>query len=161
VVTAIEIGIGVVAMLLIFFLVIVQAGQRYLPFGGWSWTGELARFSLVWLTFVVAGVLVTTDSHISLEMVDMVPSGRFQRLVRVFACLVVAAIGVGLTASAWSLIQTQGILKSPSMGMPMSWFYGISIIGFISVVVRSVIGAVQYAALGVPEDDHLHEAPTA
>ena len=58
-VTAVELGIGVAALLLIFFLVLVQAAQRYLPVDGWSWTGELARFALVWLTFVVAGVLVT------------------------------------------------------------------------------------------------------
>ena len=75
VVTAIELAIGAAAMLLIFFLVLVQALQRYLPVDGWSWTGELARFSLVWLTFVVAGVLVTRDSHISIEMIDAVPTG--------------------------------------------------------------------------------------
>ena len=61
-------------MLLIFFLVLIQALQRYLPIDGWSWTGELARFSLVWLTFVVAGVLVSSDSHISIEMIDAVRS---------------------------------------------------------------------------------------
>ena len=70
--TAIEIAIGAAALLLIFFLVLVQALQRYLPFDGWSWTGELARFCLVWLTFVVAGVLVSSDSHISIEMIDAV-----------------------------------------------------------------------------------------
>ena len=33
----------------------------------------------------------------------------------------------------------------------MSWLYAISLIGFVSVVVRSLIAAVQYAVLGVPE----------
>ena len=33
----------------------------------------------------------------------------------------------------------------------MSWLYAISLIGFVSVVVRSSIAAVQYAVLGVPE----------
>jgi TRAP-type C4-dicarboxylate transport system permease small subunit len=35
--------------------------------------------------------------------------------------------------------------------MPMSWLYGISLIGFVSVVVRSLIAAVQYAVHGAPE----------
>ncbi len=163
VITAIELGIGSAALLLIFFLVLVQAAQRHLPFDGWPWTGELARFSLVWLTFVVAGVLVTMDSHIAIEMVDMVPSPLVQRVVRVFANLVVAAVGVGLTAEAWSLMQDQGILKSPAMGMPMSWLYGISLIGFVSTVVRATVAAIRYAALGVPEpEDDAHETvPTA
>jgi TRAP-type transport system small permease protein len=160
--TAIEIGIGVAALLVIFVLVLLQAGQRHLPFDGWSSTGELARFSLVWLTFVVAGVLVTKDSHISLEMADLVPSRPVRRWVRVFSCLVVAAVGMGMSAAAWSLVETQGILRSPSMGMPMSWFYAIVLVGLVSTVIRALVAALRYAVLGVPEDHHDHEAvPTA
>jgi TRAP-type C4-dicarboxylate transport system permease small subunit len=152
-VTAFELALGVVALLLIFFLVLVQAGQRYLPVDGWLWTGELARFSLVWLTFVVTGVLVTRDSHISIEMVDGLRSPLLRRIVRVFSCLVVAAVGFGLTAEAWELTMTQGLLKSPAMQMPMSWLYGISMIGFVSTTIRALVAAVQYAVLGAPEQD--------
>jgi TRAP-type transport system small permease protein len=160
--TAIELAIGVAALLLIFGLVLLQAAQRYLPIDGWPWTGELARFCLVWLTFVTAGVLVTRDSHISIEMIDMVPGDLMRRVVRVVSCLIVAVIGVGLCLEAWELTQTQGILKSPAMRMPMSWLYAVSMIGFVSVVVRSLIAAAQYAVFGAPEptyDDA--EMPTA
>lgn len=157
--TAIELAIGIAALLLIFFLVMAQAVQRYLPFDGWPWTGELARFCLVWLTFVVAGVLVTTDSHIAIEMVDAVDNEVVRRLVRVISCVVVAAVGVGLTAEAWSLIETQSILKSPAMRMPMSWFYAISLIGFVSTTLRASVAAVQYAVVGVPQDHPRSEAP--
>ncbi len=153
-ITGIELALGAAALLLIFFLVLVQATQRYLPVDGWSWTGELARFSLVWLTFVVAGVLVSSDSHISIEMIDMVRSPLLRRIVRVISCLVVAAIGVALTAEAWELIDTQSVLKSPAMRMPMSWLYGISMIGFVSTVIRATVAAVRYAVLGAPEPDH-------
>lgn len=150
VVTGIELALGVVALLLIFGLVLLQAAQRYLPFESWSGTGELARFSLVWLTFVVAGVLVTTDQHIAIEAIDTVRNRMFARVVRVISCLVVAAVGVGLVAEAVELMETQGVLKSPAMRMPMSWFYGISLIGFVSVVVRASLAAVRFAVLGVP-----------
>lgn len=149
--TAIELTIGIAALLLIFGLVLLQAAQRYLPIDGWPWTGELARFCLVWLTFVVAGVLVTTDSHISIEMIDLVPGPLLRRVVRVVSCLIVALIGVGLCAEAWELMQTQDIIKSPAMRMPMSYLYAISLIGFVSVVIRSLIAALDYAVNGVPE----------
>jgi len=165
VLTAVELTIGVAALVLIFGLVLVQAAQRYLPIDGWPWSGELARFCLVWLTFVLAGVLVTNDSHISIEMIDLVPGDLVRRVVRVVSCLVVALIGVVLCAEAWELVQTQDMLKSPAMRMPMSWLYGISMIGFVSVVVRSLIAAVDYAVHGVPEPTYdalaTHEMPTA
>lgn len=159
--TAIELAIGIAALLLIFFLVMAQAAQRYLPVDGWPWTGELARFCLVWLTFVVAGVLVTTDSHIAIEMVDAVGNEVVRRLVRVISCLVVAAVGIGLTVEAWSLIESQGILKSPAMRMPMSWLYAVSLVGFVSTTVRATVAAVQYAVVGVPQDETQTEAPVA
>jgi TRAP-type transport system small permease protein len=159
-----ELTLGAIALLLIFFLVGVQALQRYLPFDGWPWTGELATFSLVWLTFVVAGVLVTQDAHIAIEMVDAVPSALLRRVVRVVSCLIVAAIGVGLTVEAWTLTTEMGVLKSPALQMPMSWLYGISLIGFVSVVIRSVIAAAKYAVVGVPEEsaaDHVDRGTVA
>lgn len=152
-VTALELALGVAALLLIFFLVLTQAAQRYLPVDGWPWTGELARFALVWLTFVVAGVLVSSDSHITIEMIDVVSGPLLRRIVRVVSCLIVAAVGVALTAEAWELVQTQDVLKSPAMRMPMSWLYGISMIGFVSTVVRATVAAVKYAVLGAPEPD--------
>ncbi len=151
VLTAVELTIGVAALVLIFGLVLVQAVQRYLPIDGWPWSGELARFCLVWLTFVLAGVLVTNDSHISIELIDMVPGTAVRRGVRVLSCLIVAVIGVGLCVEALELMRTQGVLKSPAMQMPMSWLYGVSLIGFVSVVIRSLIAAVQYAVHGAPE----------
>jgi len=154
VVTVVELAIGAFALIIIFFLVLLQAGQRYLPIDGWPWTGELARFSLVWLTFVVAGVLVTSDSHLSIEMVDAVRSPLVRQVVRVISCLVVAAIGVGLSAEAWSLTADQGIMKSPAMRMPMSWLYGISLIGFVSTTIRALVAALQYAVVGAPEVRH-------
>ena len=149
--TVIELTIGVLAMLLIFFLVFVQALQRYLPVQGWPWTGELARFSLVWLTFVTAGVLVSSDSHIAIETVDAVHNAMVRRVVRVFACLTVAATGALLTAEAWELMHTQGMLRSPAMGMPMSWLYAISIVGFVSTTLRALVAAARFAVLGVPD----------
>jgi TRAP-type transport system small permease protein len=147
---AAEVALGGIFLLVIFALVLLQAGQRYLPVEGWAFTGELARFSLVWLTFVVAGVLVTRDGHIAIEAIDMFPHEHVRRAVRVGSCLIVAAIGLGLTFEAWELMQTQGVLESPAMRMPMSWLYAVSLVGFVSTVVRSLVAAVRYAVLGAP-----------
>ncbi|MBB3674711.1 TRAP transporter small permease [Modestobacter versicolor] len=149
-VTAIEIGLAAAATVLMFLLVLAQAGQRYLPIDGWPWTGELARFCLVWLAFVVTGVLVTTDGHIALEVVDLVKNPLVVRAVRVFACLVVAAIGAGFAVEAFELMQSQARLKSPSLRMPMPWLYVLPLIGFVSTAVRGLVAAGVIAVRGVP-----------
>jgi TRAP-type transport system small permease protein len=83
--------------------------------------------------------------------VDVVPNALLRRVVRVVSSLIVAAIGIGLTVEAWTLTREMGVLKSPALQMPMSWLYGISLIGFVSVVIRAVIAAAKYAVVGVSE----------
>lgn len=151
VVTAVEVGLAAIAVTLIFLLVLVQAGQRYLPIEGWTWTGELARYSLVWMTFVLAGVLVTRDGHIALQVVDSIPSPMIVRGIHVLADLLVAATGAGFAWACWSLIGESGHLDSPSMGMPMQWVYLLPMLGFLSTAVRALVAAVLVAKDGVPE----------
>ena len=150
VVTAVEIGLAATATVVMFLCVLVQAAQRYLPFEGWTWTGELARFCLVWLTFVMAGVLVTKDGHISLEVIDLAKNPVVVRVVRVFACLVVAVVGAGFALEAWDLVVSQGPLRSPSLRLPMSLFYLLPLIGFLSTAIRAAVAAVRIAVRGVP-----------
>jgi TRAP-type C4-dicarboxylate transport system permease small subunit len=153
VVTRIELGLAAAAIALIFVLVLVQAVQRYLPLEGWSWTGELARFCLVWVTFTAAGVLVTMDAHISLQLVDAIKNPIVTRAVRSFACAVVAVVGFGFAEEAWELVSTQGMLKSPAMQMPMSWLYVLPLLGFVSTTVRAGVAAILFAVRGVPAEE--------
>lgn len=145
VVTRVEVAIGAAALVLIFLLMLVQAAQRYLPVAGWAWTGELARFCLVWLTVSVAGVLVTSDSHIALQLVDGIKNPVVVRGVRVFAALTVAAVGAAFALEAWDLMASQGRLRSPSLRMPLTWLYLFPFLGFLSVAVRGVVAAIGFA----------------
>ena len=151
VITGIEIGLAALVTVLMFVLVFVQAAQRYLPIDGWTWTGELARFCLVWLAFVITGVLVSKDGHIALEMVDLIKNRTVLRVIRVFAALMVAVIGAGFAVEAWDLIFSQGPLKSPALRMPLSWLYVLPFIGFVSTAIRAIVAALEFALYGVPE----------
>ncbi len=147
-VTRVELAIGAVALVLVFLLVLVQAAQRYLPVSGWPWTGELARFCLVWLTVTVAGVLVTSDSHIALQLVDSIRNPTVLRVVRVVASLTVAAVGAAFALEAWDLMASQGPLRSPSLRMPLTVLYVFPFLGFLSTAVRGVVAAIGFARSG-------------
>ena len=146
----VELAVGSVALVLIFASVLVQALQRYSPWGGLSFTGELARFSLVWLTFSAVGVLLTRDEHITLQLIDTVRNDRVRTAVHVFALLMVAAVGVGGLAESFNLVQTQSRLSSPAMDMPMSWLFVVPAVGFASLTVRALVGAYLVARHGAP-----------
>lgn len=153
VVTAIEVGLAGIAIALIFVLILVQSAQRYLPIDGWPWTGELARFSLVWMTFVAAGVLVTRDGHIALQIVDSIRSPLVVRVIHVLADLAVAGTALLFARECWTLIADAGPLRSPAMRMPMAWHYVLPLLGFVSTAVRATVAAVIVIRRGV-EAEH-------
>lgn len=147
-ITGFELVIGGVSVMMILVLVFYQALQRYLPFESVAWTGELARFALLWATFAAMGVLVTTHGHIALELVDSIRNPMTVRVIQVISLLVVAATAFGMAMEAWALVDTQSIVKSPVLRVPMSWVYIPVLIGVISTTIRALIAAADIALHG-------------
>lgn len=144
----VELTFGVLTLLVILALVFLQAAQRYLPIDQVAWTGEISRFALTWLTFSAAGLLVTTRGHIALEILDSMRNPVAVRIVHVISYAVLAVIGVGLTIAAFKLVESQGILSSPVLRLPMSLVYVPVLVGLFSLTVRAVIMAVDAAING-------------
>jgi TRAP-type C4-dicarboxylate transport system permease small subunit len=157
VVTMVEMGVAGVAALLIFLLLLLQAAQRYLPIEGYTWTGELARFCLVWLTFAAVGVLVTRDGHIALQIVDNLSNPTLVRVVHVASLVLVAVISAGFAWACESLVSESANLTSPSLGLPMSYVYVVPMLGFLSAAVRASVAAVLVARHGVSGSLHPEE----
>lgn len=147
-----ELTTGALFLVLIFALMLIQATQRHLPVEGWIWTGELARLSLVWLAFSLAGYLVGRDEHITLKLVDMVVGPGLLRAVWVFANLTVAAIGIALTVEAVALVFGDSPLSTPVLQIPVGWTYIVPLAGLVLAVLRSVANAFTPAPSEEEED---------
>lgn len=145
--SVLELTIGCLALTAIFAMVILQAAQRYLPGGGWPWTGELARYSLAWLTFIMLGYLTGKGRQITLLVIDGLCSKRALRAVKTFANLAMAATAIGFTLACWELVSVDTGQVSPAMGVPVVWLYVIPLVGFASTALRSIV------AVFVPEPD--------
>lgn len=138
-ISMVEKTVGVVSLLVILTLVFVQALQRHLPLPQIAWTGELARFAMLWLTFMACGLLVTTRGHIAMEFLDTMKNKRAVQFVQAFAMAMVTIIGVGLSYEAWALVETQNLLRSAVLGVPMSWIYIPVLIGCVSTTIRAAV----------------------
>lgn len=132
----------VAALFVILVLIFLQALQRHLPIPQVAWTGEIAEFSMLWLTFMASGLLVTTRGHIAMEFLDTMKNKRAVQAVQTFAMAMVTIIGAGLAMAAWVLVDTQGILRSPVLGVPMSIVYLPVLVGCVSTTIRGALATV-------------------
>lgn len=134
-----EAVLGGLLLVVLLLLVLLQAVQRYLPAGGWVWTGELARLCLVWLTFAMAGYLAGRDGHVTLKLIDQAARGAAHRLVLIFANAMVAIVCVNLAYEAFLLAIEPSQAVTPALELPRGLMYVIPCVGMVLTTIRSVV----------------------
>lgn len=135
----VELSVGALLLLGILVLVMWQVLARVSPIPSEVWTGELARFALVWLALGLSGYLMGRDEHIALDVVDHVLPDLARRLVRAFSLLVVAATALTFAYEGYDLWSAGTPIKSPAARIPLGWIYFIPMVGMGLTALRAVI----------------------
>ncbi|CAM3798782.1 TRAP transporter small permease [Vreelandella rituensis] len=94
-------------------------------FSAVGWTEEVARFLLVWITFLGATLAFQRGRHIAVTFaVDALP-GRLRQVARIAATLIVLAFMVALVVIGYRYMQVQSFQKSASMRLSMTYVYAV------------------------------------
>lgn len=134
--------LGSLLLVLILVLVLAQVAIRYLP-GSAAWTGELARLSMVWATFLMAGYLVAyPPHHIAIQVVDFVAKGRWLAGVKLFVNVVILTTCLALIHGSYSLVTTAVDQVTPAGDLSMRFVNSIPLVGVVLVAVRALLGIV-------------------
>lgn len=110
---AITEGICTFLMLVLLSIISYQVFARYILHNPPSWSEELARFLIVWITMLGSAVLIKKEGHISVDfLVDRLPSGvnRLLSFVRdaltIFLCGSLGYYGSQLAILAGRSVST-------------------------------------------------------
>ena len=152
-----EQAIGVLLLVAILVMVLLQVLQRYIPGEGIPPTGELARLSMVWVTFVLSGYLMAHDRHIAIHVVDYFLPIRVLGVVQLMASVVVLVACLGMGYATWDLIATDRGQVTAEAEIPLMFVYSVVLFGFVSTAIRAVV---TIAVRDVPEIVH-NRRPTA
>jgi TRAP-type C4-dicarboxylate transport system permease small subunit len=138
----VEQAIGTVLVVTILFLVLTQVAQRYIPGQGWPWTGEVARYSMVWATFVLSGYLVAHDRHIAIHLVDYVLRGRGLAFVKMLVDVAVLATCLAMMYATYDLIVNDIGQVTAAAEIPLKWVNVPVLVGLALSAVRAALGIV-------------------
>jgi len=136
-ISAVEHSLGAILITIIALLVFTQAVQRYLPVSGWVWSGELARYSMVAVTFIMCGYLLGQGQHITIQVIDRYITPGARRWVKRFASVVVLLICLAFVREGWALVTETSGQVSAAMQMPMTYLYAFPLIGFVLAGLRA------------------------
>lgn len=135
----VELAAGALLLFAILVLVMVQALSRFEPSVGRVWIGEVARFSLIWLAFALAGYLMGREEHIKLDAIDHVLPRLGQRIVHGFSYLVVAAVCLSFAYEGYDLFTAGSPINSPAAGIPLGWIYALPTVGLLLTGLRALL----------------------
>ena len=138
----IEQVVGAFLLFVILVLVVALVAQRYLPGANFPWTGEVARLSMVWGTFIIAGDLAAHDRHIAIHVVDYVLGERALAVVKLFVNLVVLVTCVVLMYATYQLVESDIGQVTAAAEIPLRFVNAVPIIGFALTALRAVLGIV-------------------
>lgn len=90
-----------------------------------AWTEELARYSLVWLTFLGAAYAASLKGHVSIDFFVKKLPLLFQKGVMIIVAFICFYFFYVLMSEGLSLAQQSMTQLSPVLRLPMGYVYSI------------------------------------
>ncbi|WP_046472136.1 TRAP transporter small permease [Allosalinactinospora lopnorensis] len=131
--------LAVALLAALFGLVVFQVVSRYLLGAPLVWTEELARYTLVWLTFLGAGLIMARRRHITARLFSHLLGPRSTAVLEITANLVVIGVSALLVVAGWQFASTLARVDSPAAGLSLGWVYGASVLGFALVCLHACV----------------------
>ena len=141
--------IGALLMLGIVFINLLQVFFRYVLVDPLGWTEEAMRYSVAWMTFLVAGAVLFRGEQLSIDMFRDVLPASLRRAQSILVLLLIAAFCLLLVVYGWPQAIRNLKQLSPSAQIPM-------IVPYISVVVGGVLMFVKAVCLMIADPERVH-----
>lgn len=134
----------------VFLILSVNVGLRYLAGTSLSWASELPELMFPWM--IMAGVVLAAQhgSHIAVVILTQ-RLGRWRKPVLQAGALVVVALYGGLAVIAWPLMEIAADEKTPILQVPGSISVWSLILGFACLAIVTVC---RFPGIGHDTDDH-------
>ena len=119
--------------------VVWQVLGRYLFDRAPSWSEEVARYLMVWVTMVGSAALLRRDGHIGVSvLVDATPARLRPPLLAVRDLFLFGSIAL-LGWYGWDFAQLNSFQDSAALEIPMSWTYAALWLGPLLMLIMGLL----------------------
>ena len=142
-------GLCVAIMVMLVVDVSWQVFSRYALGSPSTFTDEAARFLMVWMTFLGGAYMFGCNGHLCVTSIrDRLPP-KIQGAVIVLTYVLIAVFAVAVMMYGSQRLITRTLSQpSPSLGIPMGWFYSILPISAFCIVIYMVLNLIDFFDTG-------------
>ena len=121
-----------------------------------GWTEEVARFLLIWISFLGAALAFQQGRHICVSVLRSALPDRARRVVTVLALLCSIAFLLALAKIGFDYMLVQSFQKSPSLRVSMTYIYAVMPISAAIAALLCLTDLAQVLAGEKPRDERDH-----
>ena len=134
-----------VVMVVIIFIQIIS---RAVIGSSFTWTEELARFLMIWVIFLGAGMAFQYAAHISVEsLVERLPV-KGKKIAQIFIALCSIALFLVLLVKGLEITDKMMVQKSPALRLPMGYVYSVIPISAVLQILNIIDTTKKYVLTG-------------
>lgn len=147
-------GTAIIAGLALMAVVVGwNVAARYLGGTSLPWSDEVARYTMIWLTFLGGGLALREGAHVAISNAQEALPAPGQRLIRAAILLILFSFFAFMVWVGIDYMNRMAIQKSAALRLPMKWVYAAMPAGFALMIVHLALIAPRYLRAGFQPDD--------
>jgi TRAP-type C4-dicarboxylate transport system permease small subunit len=140
-------------------IVFLNVCLRYFTNQSITWSDEVSRHLMIWLTFIGAGTAFRHGSLVAIDNLQVALTDRNARIVRMIVALIMMAFFVVMIWVGKTYVQRTMFQMTPSTRIPFGYIYLAMPIGFTLLIVHFLFVLRTYLAGGMSALQGDDEAP--
>ena len=130
-------------------VVLYQFFTRYVLNDSAAWTEEIARYLLIATVFTGAVIGVIKNNHIQVDFFyRFMPRPLSRAMATLVDMLRILFFAAACVLTVLMMLRLGSNSRMTMVDLPMNWVYGVCLLGFAAMAVRSVLVAVQHHRRG-------------
>lgn len=106
------------------FIVFLQFFTRYVLNDSLAWTEEIARYGLMWVTFIGGAMVTRRKTHIAVELLsNLMPAGAVRQALLAFVDIVTLGFLALLAYFSVTITERMAFQRMTVFELPMSYVY--------------------------------------
>jgi TRAP-type C4-dicarboxylate transport system permease small subunit len=115
--------IGMFLLLSLCAVIIANVIARFVFNYGLVWSDEIARYSLIWITFIGSAVLVRFGQHIAIDILEAKMPEKLRHFSHFITHIIITIVAIILIWQGITQVVRQYVQVSPATGLPVGIVY--------------------------------------
>ena len=142
-------------------IVFANVSLRYLTNFSITWAEEVARYLMIWMTFLGAGLALRQGSHAAIGNLQELLGPKFGRLLRVVVVLLLLVFCALMAWTGYEYMTRMSRQVTPATRVSFGYIYAAMPVGFLLFIVHLLLVARRYLGSGAFDEAQADDAGAA